>query len=106
MKKLFFVLTLTVTSMFVTGCATRTQTALLAGGAGVVVGSMLSQPRPVYVSPPVSVVHQEQVVIVNEQCNRYYTPGEQQACIRGARQRYYEEQRRRENEAYRQGLGR
>lgn len=40
------------------------------------------------------------------QCNAYY-PGskEQLACERGARQRMMEEQRRRENEAYRLGRG-
>lgn len=41
-----------------------------------------------------------------QQCTVYY-PGsrEQLACERGARQRLAEEQRRRENEAYRQGRG-
>jgi len=41
-----------------------------------------------------------------QQCTLYY-PGsrEQLACERGARQRLAEEQRRRENEAYRQGRG-
>lgn len=40
------------------------------------------------------------------QCNSYY-PGsrERLACERGARQRMLEEQRRRENDAYRQGRG-
>ena len=99
MKKLFFVLTLIVTSLFATGCATRTQTAILAGTTGVIIGSALSQPRPA------TVVHQE-VVIVNDQCSVYYTKGERDACARGVRQRYYEEQRQRENEAFRRGLGR
>jgi len=106
MKKLILISALALT-MLTTGCATRTQTALLAGGTGVVIGSMLAQPRPIYVSPPTTrVIQQEQVVIINEQCSRYYSQGEQEACARGARQRYYEEQRRKENEAFRQGLGR
>ena len=107
MKKIILVSTIALALFTTTGCATRTGTAILAGGTGVIVGSMLAQPRPVYVSPaPVHVVQQEQVVIVNEQCNRYYSQGERDACARGARQRYYEDQRRRENEAFRQGLGR
>lgn len=41
------------------------------------------------------------------QCDRYhYNTQERAACERGARQREFEEQRRRNNEAYRQGLGR
>lgn len=41
------------------------------------------------------------------QCDRYhYNTQERTACERGARQREFEEQRRRNNEAYRQGLGR
>lgn len=42
-----------------------------------------------------------------EQCTHYY-PGskERLSCERGARQRLLEEQRHRENAAYRQGLGR
>lgn len=40
------------------------------------------------------------------QCNRYhYNTQERAACERGARQREFEEQRRRNNEAYRQGRG-
>jgi hypothetical protein len=101
MKKLFLAVAVVVTSLSITGCATRTQTAILAGTTGVIIGSALSQPRVVHAP----VVHQE-VVIINDQCSVYPTVGERSACLRGSRQRYYEEQRRRENEAFRQGLGR
>ena len=61
--------------------------------------------RPVYVQQAPVVVH-DNVVIVAEQCNHYPFGPERSSCERGARQRYYEEQRRREHEAYRQGYGR
>jgi len=85
------------------GCATRTGTAILAGTTGVIIGSAMSQPRVVVREVPV--VTHEQVVIVNDACNRYYSHSERVACERGARQRYYEEQRRRDNEAFRSGYG-
>jgi len=86
------------------GCATRTGTAILAGTTGVIIGSAMSQPRVVVREVPV--VTHEQVVIVNDTCNRYPLHSERVACERGARQRYNEEQRKRENEAYRAGYGR
>lgn len=100
--KRFMIIVLAATALMLTGCSTHTGTALLAGGAGLLVGSALhAQPRTVVVQ------ERSAVVIVAEQCQHYphYT-AERAACERGARQRYYEELRRRENEAYRIGLGR
>lgn len=94
MKKL---LVLFVALFALTGCANRYVGPALVGG--VVGYSIANSSRPV-------IVHQEPVVIVSTQCNQYAYYNERAACERGARQRYYEEQRRRENEAYRQGLGR
>lgn len=108
MKKLILIPIVALT-LLTTGCASRYGTGMLIGGAtGLIVGSALAQPRTVIVqdATPVRVVTQEQVVIVNEQCNRFYSSRERDACARGARQRYNEEQRRRENDAYRSGLGR
>ncbi len=108
MRKLILIPIVAMT-LLTTGCASRYGTSMLIGGAtGLIVGSALAQPRTVVVqdATPVRVVTQERVVIVNEQCNRFYSASERDACARGARQRYYEEQRRRDNEAYRQGLGR
>lgn len=101
MKKLA-IIALMASVVLLPGCSTHTGTALLAGGAGLLVGSAIhahAQPRTVIV--------QERAIIVAEQCQHYphYT-AERAACERGARQRYYEELRRRENEAYRTGLGR
>lgn len=93
MKKL---LVLFVAVLALTGCANRYVGPALVGG--VVGYSIANSSRPVVV--------QEQVVIVSSQCNQYAYYNERAACERGARQRYYEEQRKRENEAYRQGLGR
>lgn len=87
------------------GCATRTGTAIVAGTAGMIIGNSMAQPRTVVVRD-VPVVVPERVIIVNESCNQYAIHSERIACERGARQRYYEEQRRRDNEAYRQGYGR
>jgi ABC-type Fe3+-hydroxamate transport system substrate-binding protein len=106
MKKFAIIVLMSVASaILLSGCATRTGTALLAGGAGVLVGSAIANAH----AQPRTVVVQERsaVVIVAEQCQYYphYT-AERAACERGARQRYYEELRRRENEAYRTGLGR
>ena len=80
------------------GCATRTGTAIVAGTTGVIIGHAMSHPRTVIV--------REEPIIVSSTCNHYYTHSERMACERGARQRYYEEQRRRDNDAYRQGYGR
>jgi hypothetical protein len=87
------------------GCATRTGTAIVAGTAGMMIGNAMAQPRTVVVREAPVVTH-EQVIIVNDACAQYPTYNERSACERGARQRYYEEQRRRTNEAYRTGYGR
>jgi uncharacterized lipoprotein YajG len=94
-----------VAVLALSGCATRTGTAIVAGTAGMVIGSAMAQPRTVVVREA-PVITQERVIIVNETCNHYPMHSERVACERGARQRYYEEQRRRDNEAYRQGYGR
>lgn len=80
-----------------TGCATRTGTAIVAGTAGMVIGTAMAQPRTVVVYDP---------PVVHYNCSHYYYHSERSACERGVRQRYYEEQRRRDNDAYRQGYGR
>jgi hypothetical protein len=80
------------------GCATRTGTAIVAGTTGVIIGHSMTQPRTVIV--------REDPVIVHSSCNHYYTHSERAACERGVRQRYYEEQRHRDNAAYRAGYGR
>lgn len=88
-------------SVVTTGCASRYAGPAIAGGiVGMAVGSAMAQPhhRPVVV--------REEVVIVATNCQAYTHPSERMACERGARRRYEEEKRRRENEAYRQGLGR
>lgn len=100
MKKL---LVLFIALLALTGCANRYVGPALVGG--VVGYSIANSHRPVVVHQA-PVVVQESVVIVSSQCNQYVYQPERAACERGARQRYYEEQRRRENEAYRQGLGR
>ena len=71
---------------------------------GGVVGYTLAQPRTVVVTQTAPQI--EQVVIVNDACSQYPTYSERNACERGARQRYYEEKRKREQEAYRRGYGR
>lgn len=86
-----------VAVLALSGCATRTGTTIVAGTAGMVIGNAMAQPRTV-------VVYDAPVIHYN--CTHFYTHSERVACERGARQRYYEEQRRRDNEAYRQGYGR
>lgn len=96
MKKIALILTLAVATL-TTGCASRYAGPAIAGGVvGLAVGSAMAQPRHVVV--------REEVVIVSSSCQKYTHPSERMACERGARQRYEEDKRRRENEAYRQGL--
>jgi hypothetical protein len=100
MKRLLIV---ALATLALTGCAHRYVGPALVGGA---VGyTIANSHRPVVVHPG-PIVIQEPVIIVSAQCNQYINPSERSACERGARQRYHEEQRRRDNEAYRQGLGR
>jgi len=101
MKKLIYILAAICITLASSGCATRAQTAILAGGVGMVIGSAMAQPNTVVVTQPM----QEQVIIVNDSCQQFPTYNERAACSRGARQRYYEEQRKRENEAFRRGYG-
>ena len=93
MKKILFLI---VVVLALTGCASRYVAPAIVGG---VVGYSIanSQPRVVVV--------QEQVVIVSTHCNQYAYHAERSACERGAKQRYAEEQRKRESEAYRRGYG-
>jgi hypothetical protein len=122
-----------VAGLSLTGCATNRDagavTGAVAGGilghsvggvlatgvgamAGAAIGSNVgasmdaqqSGGRTVVVREPA--LSHERVVIVSPVCNSYPTYREREACQRGARQRYLEEQRRREQEAYRQGIGR
>jgi uncharacterized protein YcfL len=94
MKKLLIAI---VATLALTCCASRTGTAVLAGTTGLIIGNAMAQPR---------VVTHEQVIIVNSTCTQYQLHSERAACERGTRQRHYEEQRKREAEAYRRGYGR
>jgi len=96
MKKLLIAI---VATLALTGCASRTGTAVLAGTTGLIIGNAMAQPQH-------RVVTHEQVIIVNSTCSQYQLHSERAACERGTRQRHYEEQRKREAEAYRQGYGR
>ena len=98
------VLIIAVAMLALSGCATRTGTAILAGTAGMIIGSAVAQPRVMVREVPV--VTHEQVIIVNSACGQFQLHSERLACERGARQRYNEEQRRRETDAYRAGYGR
>ena len=101
MKKLLII---ALATLALTGCANRYVGPAIVGG---VVGYSIanSQPRTVVVQQA-PVYDAGTVVIVSEQCNQYPFGPERTACERGARQRYMEEQRRREQEAYRRGYGR
>ncbi len=83
-----------------TGCASRTGTALLVGGT---VGYLIGQDQH---KTPAPVVYQETVIVHPGPCTHYHVYSERLACERGVRQRLIEEQRRRDNDAYRQGYGR
>lgn len=127
MKKFLIV---AVTALALTGCATNRDTGALVGGiaggiignqvgggvgrvvatgvgaavgsaVGTAIGQDMDQPRT-----PAPVVTREVIVVRPiSQCEHYYTVGERLACERGVRHRIQEEQRRRENEAYRRGYG-
>ncbi len=98
MKKLLFVL---LAGLALTGCATRTGTAMLVGGTmGYLIGHEHHRLAPV--------VYTETVVVpaYPSHCHAYPTYNERAACERGLRQRLLEDQRRREHDAYRSGYGR
>lgn len=99
MKKLLIVL---LAGVALTGCANRTGTALLVGGT---VGYLVGQDQK-RTEPPAPVVYKETVIIQPSPCSQYTVYSERSACERGLRQRQAEEQRRRDNEAYRRGYGR
>lgn len=134
--KRILILTAVLATTVLTGCASNRDTGALVGGiAGGIIGNQVGggvgkvvatgvgaavgsavgsavgqdmdqprQPAPVVVRE----IHHNEVVIVRpvSMCNHYPTVGERVACERGVRQRIYEEQRHRENEAYRRGYGR
>jgi uncharacterized protein YcfL len=98
MKKLLLVL---FAGLALTGCASRTGTAMLVGGTvGYLIGQDQHRHAPV--------VYTETVVVPahSSHCQGYATYNERAACERGVRQRLIEEQRRREQDAYRSGYGR
>lgn len=99
------VLVIAVAVLALGGCASRAGTAIVAGTAGMIIGNAMAQPRTVVVQE-IPVVTHERVVIINDTCNRYHSYNERAACERGARQRFNEEQRQRDNEAFRSGYGR
>lgn len=124
-----------LSTVILAGCATNRDTGALVGGiaggiignqvgggvgkvvatgvgaaVGSAVGSAIGQDmdQPRQPAPVVDRTIRQEVVIVRpiSQCELYPTMGERQACERGVRQRQLEEQRQRENEAYRRGYGR
>lgn len=88
-----------------TGCASRTGTAALVGGT---VGYIIGKEAHAEQHRPAPVVTREVVIVQQPDytCNKYHIYSERSACERGVRQRLAEEQRRRDNEAYKQGYGR
>jgi hypothetical protein len=99
MKKLLIVGVVSAVFLL-SGCASRHVGPAIVGGAiGYAIGQNANQPRP---------MTQTTVVIVQEHspCDKYTLYNERQACQRGINQRIAEENRRRENEAYKQGYGR
>jgi hypothetical protein len=60
-------------------------------------------PYPEYAQQPIIT---PAPVVISPQCANYPSEGERLSCNRGAQQRYYEDQRARENAAYHSGLGR
>ena len=102
--KIIKVLIIAVVVLTLGGCASRAGTAIVAGTAGMIIGNAMAQPRTVVVQE-VPVVTHERVIISNSTCNYYHTYSERVACERGVRQRYYEQQRQRDNEAFRSGYG-
>lgn len=101
MKKIIIALLAVTALTALSGCATRTGTAALVGGTvGYIIAKEVTEER-----------HRQAPVVVynypgHYQCNQYYYYNERAACERGVRQRLAEEQRRREQEAYRAGYGR
>ena len=89
-------------SLLLSGCATRyAGPAVLGGVIGYAIGQNNNQQRPV-------IMHSPNVVIVREYsvCDKYALYNERQSCLRGNSQRIVEDNRRREQEACRQGYGR
>jgi hypothetical protein len=99
MKKILIAL-LAVTAL--SGCASRTGTAALIGGTvGYIIAKEVHEER--HHRAPVVV---REVVVHPGPCDHYTVYSERRACERGVKQRMAEEQRRRDNEAYRSGYGR
>lgn len=131
MKKLT-IISVTATILLLSGCATNRDTGAVVGGVaggiignqvgggagrviatgigaavGSAVGSAVGDDMDRNRRVPAPVVIRDAYPPTVERCMLYVPgSGEQIACERGARQRYIEEQRRREHEAYRQGYGR
>jgi hypothetical protein len=98
MKKLILALSV----LALAGCSSRQLVPAVAGG---VVGYALgSANNTVVVRQPAPVT--DRIVVITEECARYASHGEKESCMRGVHQRQVEEQRQREDRAYRQGLGR
>jgi len=99
MKKIIL-LSAVCASILLSGCASRyVGPAVLGGVVGYAIGQSANQPRQ---------VSQPNVIIVQEHslCDKYTVYNERQSCLRGNSQRIAEDNRRREQEAYRQGYGR
>lgn len=135
MRKIAIVVTILSTAVLA-GCATNRDTGAVVGGVaggilgnqvgggtgkvvatgvgaavgaavGSAVGSDMDQRKTTAPVENRRVVREEVMIIQNSShCDNFPTVGERLACERGVRQRILEEQRRREQEAYRQGYGR
>lgn len=131
MRKIAIVVTILATAVLA-GCATNRDTGAVVGGiaggiignqvgggtgrviatgvgaaVGSAVGSAVGDDMDRNRRTPAPVVVREIYPSTVERCMLYVPgTGEHTACERGARQRITEEQRRREQEAYRQGYGR
>ncbi len=129
MKKFGIIALMSVAvAMLLTGCATNRDTGAVVGGvAGGILGSTIGGGTGRVIATGVGAAvgasvgsavgdnmdrNQRPAPVVNaypttfEQCLPYAPGPERHACERGVRQRLAEEQRQREQEAYRRGYGR
>jgi hypothetical protein len=80
-----------------TGCASRYAGPAIIGG---VIGYSIAN------SNRTETIIVQETHTISPQCDQFVTYNERNACERGARRRWQEEQRKRENEAYHQGYRR
>ena len=100
MKKIIL-LSAVCASILLSGCASRyVGPAVIGGVVGYAIGQSNNQPHPTQYSPNVVIIQQ------HSPCDKYAVYNERQSCLRGNSQRIAEDNRRREQEAYKQGYGR